>query len=58
MLYTIVRDQVLSVKSNDVILAVGDSGRSHVHGDDHGRQGVSAGHSDLVDHADKGVSRG
>ena len=36
MLYAIVRNQVLSVQSNYVILPIGDTSRSHVHGDDHG----------------------
>ena len=43
--------KVLSVKSNDVVLTIGDTGWTYIHGDDHRRQGVSASYSDVVDKA-------
>ena len=56
MLYSIVGNQVFSIKSDDVVLPVGDASRTDVHGDSEGREGVGAGHPDVVDHADHGVS--
>jgi len=56
MFDAIVREQILTVKCDDVVLTAGDAGRWSAHGNSKRRKSISTTDSDLIDHTNKRIS--